>query len=133
MQIKDSDSAARDKLTKKVEELSGQNVFSCYQCGRCSAGCPMVSEMDVMPSNVMRSLQLGDTEVLEKNTFWVCATCYTCDVRCPKDIDIAKVMEALRQIKLRKNVNHVDLKEISTDDDELPQIALIANLRKNTS
>lgn len=132
MQIKDCDSEQKDRLTRKIEELSGQNVFSCYQCGRCSAGCPMISKMDTMPNNIMRLLQLGDTKVLEKDTFWVCATCYTCDVRCPKDIDIAKVMEALRQVSLRKNVNHVELKDLDGVE-ELPQIALIANLRKNTS
>ncbi|MCX8174196.1 MAG: 4Fe-4S dicluster domain-containing protein [Thermoplasmata archaeon] len=131
MQINEGEIEKRDIFIKQVEELSGQNLFGCYQCGRCSAGCPMVSRMDAIPSMVMRLVQLGDEKVLDKNTYWVCASCYTCDVRCPKGIDIAKVMEALRQIKLRKNLNYVDIKKIDGIE-ELPQIALISNFRKYT-
>lgn len=131
MLINKNEIEKRESFIKLVEELSGQNLFACYQCGRCSAGCPMVKKMDAIPSLVMRLLQLGDEKVLEKNTYWLCASCYTCDVRCPKGIDIAKVMEALRQIKLRKNINYVDLRNIE-EIEELPQIALISNFRKYT-
>jgi heterodisulfide reductase subunit C len=131
MELKEDEIAKREEFTRRVEELSGQNIFACYQCGRCSAGCPMVSKMDAIPSMIMRLLQFGDMRVLDKNTYWVCASCYTCDVRCPKGIDIAKVMEALRQIKLRTNINNIDIGKIEGIE-ELPQIALIANFRKNT-
>ncbi|MGC9059664.1 MAG: 4Fe-4S dicluster domain-containing protein [Thermoplasmata archaeon] len=131
MKIGEENVEKRKQFIKSVEELSGQNLFACYQCGRCSAGCPMVTKMDAIPSLIMRMLQLGDEGVMEKNTYWVCASCYTCDVRCPKGIDIAKVMEALRQIKLRKNVNYVDIGKIEGIE-EIPQIALISNFRKYT-
>ncbi|MEM3396797.1 MAG: 4Fe-4S dicluster domain-containing protein [Thermoplasmata archaeon] len=131
MQINEAEIGKRESFIKLVEELSGQNLFACYQCGRCSAGCPMVKKMELIPSMVMRLVQLGDEKVLDKNTYWICASCYTCDVRCPKGIDIAKVMEALRQIKLRKNMNYVDIRKIEGIE-ELPQIALISNFRKYT-
>jgi len=131
LQIRQDEIAKREAFIKEVEELSGQNLFACYQCGRCSAGCPMVEKMEIMPSLVMRLLQLGDESVLEKNTYWICASCYTCDVRCPKGIDIAKVMEALRQVRLRKNMDYVNIKRIENIE-ELPQIALISNFRKYT-
>jgi len=126
---------SRDKLrsefVQKVEEISGQNLLACYQCGKCSAGCPVVSEMDILPSQVIRLAQLGsDEDVLNSKTIWLCASCMTCMARCPKGVDLAKVMEALRLIRLRKNIDHVDISGI--DAGKLPQIAVVSNLRKFT-
>jgi len=122
------------KLLEKFETISGENTFNCYQCGCCSAACPVASEMDLLPSQVMRYIQIGLTdEVLNGNTMWICATCYACQARCPRGIDIAKVMEALRQIKLRKKVDWTVLGEIDFKElQKLPPIALISNLRKMT-
>ena len=119
---------------KKVELLSGQNILSCYQCGECSGSCPTAHEMDLLPSTIMRLLQIGQKEVLESNSIWLCNSCQTCYVRCPREIDITKIMEALRQINLRKNVSRVNPREISDEDlDEIPQIALIGCFRRSTS
>ena len=118
----------------KVRELSGENVDLCFQCGGCSSGCPMTGEMDLLPSTVIRFVQLGEGEVLGSRTIWVCSTCFNCEVRCPRGIDIANVMEALRQLMLRKKYDRVSLD--SLDPEELrgmPQIALISNLRKLTA
>jgi len=84
---------------------SGHNVQDCYQCQKCSAGCPVAFAMDYKPNQIMQMVSLGLKErVLSCKTIWVCASCYTCSTRCPNDIDIAGVMDWLRQIALREGV-----------------------------
>jgi len=69
----------RNDLVKKVEELAGVNVFACYQCGKCSSGCPSVPYMEILPNQVLRLLQFGKVErILRTNTHWVCASCFVC-------------------------------------------------------
>ena len=79
-----------------VRARIGQNVFSCYQCVKCTAGCPLADQFDLTPNQVMRSLQLDDTSVLASKAIWLCASCYTCATRCPRGIDVTGVMDALR-------------------------------------
>ena len=126
MRLTDSDV----DLTEKIEELSGENIFSCYQCGKCSAGCPFTEEMDLLPNQVIRKVQMGDKSVLSSNTPWTCASCLSCEVDCPKGNDVPAIMEAIREISLRKNLDRVDLSELDTRG--LPEIALVSNLRKKT-
>ncbi|MFP4201500.1 MAG: 4Fe-4S dicluster domain-containing protein [Candidatus Acetothermia bacterium] len=118
------------ELTAEVEELSGENVYSCYQCGKCSAGCPFTEEMDLLPNQVIRKVQMGNEGVLEAETPWICASCLSCEVDCPQGNDVPAIMEGIREISLRLNVDRVDLDEIETK--ELPEIALVSNLRKKT-
>lgn len=121
------------KLREKVEELSGQNVFACYQCGMCSAGCPLTDEMDLLPNQVIRGLQLEDWTVMESSAMWICASCLACEVRCPKGVDLARVMEAMRQLYLRKTLDHVTIDDLTpVQIAQLPQIALVASFRKKT-
>ena len=90
--------------------------------------------MDLLPSTVIRYTQQGLEEVLESNTIWVCITCFNCEVRCPRGIDIANVMEALRQIVLRTKYDRVSLDDLTHKElRELPQIALISSQRKLTA
>jgi len=118
----------------RVMELSGENVDLCFQCGACSSGCPMTQEMDYLPSKIIRMVQLGLEEALESKTIWVCTTCFNCEVRCPRGIDVANVMEALRQLVLRKKYDRVSLDELSPEEiRELPQIAIVSNQRKLTA
>jgi len=125
----------RDDFVRKVEELSGQNLLVCYQCGKCSAGCPQVGQMDILPNQVIRLAQLGQKEELVgSKTIWVCASCLTCNVRCPKGVKIAEVMEAVRQVVLRKRKDHLHIEELSPEQRaSVPPIALIASFRKSTS
>lgn len=80
-----------------VEKQSGQHIFDCYQCGKCSAGCPVDYAMDLGPRQIMRYIQMGlKKEVMQSTTIWLCVSCETCSSRCPAKIDIARVMESLR-------------------------------------
>jgi heterodisulfide reductase subunit C len=118
----------------KIEELSGESIDLCFQCGACSSGCPLTQEMDLLPSTVMRYAQLGMAEALESKTIWICITCFDCEVRCPRGIDIANVMEALRQTVLRGKYDKTKLDDLSPEElRELPQIAIISSQRKLTS
>ena len=123
------------ELVEKVKNISGENVLSCYQCGLCSGSCPLRFAMDLSPTQVIRLIQLGSIEkILSSNTFWICSTCFSCFARCPREINITKIMEALRQIKLRRDQDHIDLRDIPKEElGRIPPIALISNLRKTTA
>ncbi len=125
----------RGEFVRLVNEISGQNILNCYQCGRCSAGCPLTFVMRVLPSQVIRLAQLGlEEDALESNTPWVCASCLQCHARCPRGVDLAKVMEALRKIRLRPGTaDRVNLADIPEDTlAKLPQQGLVSGLRKLT-
>lgn len=119
---------------EKIEKISGQNIYSCYQCGKCSAGCAFSHKMDKTVNQIIQHIQMGQKEkVLNANTMWVCASCLTCTVRCPRNVDVAAVMEAIREIILRDNPEKVRIADIPDDVlDKLPNIALVGNFRKMT-
>ena len=114
-------------LLRKVERISGQNLSLCYQCGKCSATCPLAPQMDLMPHLVVRYLQLGLEQVFDAKSYWLCATCFSCETQCPRGLDVSKVCEALRTIKLRNDLR--DLK-IEKPPPEMPQQGLVSALRK---
>ena len=121
----------RSSFVCQVEEISGQDLLACNQCGKCSAGCPIVAAMDILPSQVIRMAQLGMEEVLESNTIWICASCLTCVTRCPKCVDLPRLMEALRQIALRQGVVKLDLDALPPElVREMPQLAIVGGFRK---
>ncbi len=95
----------------------------------------MSSAMDLLPNQIMRLVQLGmEEDLANSKTIWLCASCFTCTVRCPKGVDISRVMEALRVIALRKSFDFVELSEITPETiAELPQIACVSAFRKLTS
>ncbi|MFO7865905.1 MAG: 4Fe-4S dicluster domain-containing protein [Candidatus Aminicenantaceae bacterium] len=135
MKINISRQRMKDPFILKVEELSGQDLLTCYQCGKCSAGCPAVSQMDILPNQIIRMAQLGMKEDLfHSQSIWNCASCMTCNVRCPKGINIAEVIEAIRQILLRKREDFVKVEKMSDEEKmDVPPIALISCFRKMTS
>jgi heterodisulfide reductase subunit C len=90
---------------QQIEQLSGEKISTCFQCEKCANGCPMTFAMDIAPNQVMHSIQLGLIDpVLNSDTIWVCASCETCSTRCPNDIDIAHVMDTLRQLSTKQGV-----------------------------
>ncbi len=134
MRVELSSKRLRSNFVKKVAELSGQNLYLCYQCGKCSAGCPMGFAMDILPNQVIRLIQLGlEEDLVNSKTVWLCASCLTCTARCPRGVDLSRVMEAVRLLTLRKNKNHIEPSKMSHDTiAELPQIAMVSAFRKLT-
>ncbi len=124
-----------EELRHKIMEISGQDIGTCYQCGTCSGSCPMTAHVNCLPRKLMALVQLGHEEALgQANIPWVCASCNTCVVRCPRGIDIARVMEAVRQVKLRRNINHIEPSNLQPEEIiDLPQIAMVSAFRKLTS
>ena len=88
---------------KEVNQHSGEHVQLCFQCFKCSLGCPVSFAMDYLPHQLMRLVQMGLKEkVLNSHSIWVCAACETCTTRCPNHIDIAKVIDTLRQMAIKQ-------------------------------
>lgn len=93
------------QLRQQVMDLSGQDVALCYQCGKCTAGCPVAVEMDYPPSQIMRAVQLGMRDrALTNHAIWLCASCETCTTRCPQEVDPAGVIDALRRLAISERV-----------------------------
>lgn len=96
--------ASSDRVfIRQVEEESGQTVANCYQCGNCTAGCPMNFAYDYPVHSLMRLIQIGQKEaVLSSRSLAYCATCETCTARCPNEIDVATVMDVCRHMARRE-------------------------------
>ena len=103
-------------LADRVVRASGVSVQRCYQCGKCSAGCPAADAMDIAPSIVLRLLQTeeheADRKVLSSYSIWLCLSCQTCVARCPMEVDLPKAMDVLRSESLRLNLVHPCAKDI---------------------
>jgi len=134
MSVTVSPKRLRREFVRKVKELSGQNLQSCYQCGMCSGVCPAAANMDISPRRIIELARLGlEEEIADSKTVWTCASCLACTVNCPRGFDLSKVMEAIRLLTLRKNIDHARPEDISPQDRrELPQIAMVSGLRKFT-
>lgn len=86
-------------FAERVAQESGQPIEACYQCGKCTAGCPLASVMDMKPNQVIRAVQLGlEDTVLDCNAVWHCSGCETCFSRCPRNIDMSRVNKALARL-----------------------------------
>jgi len=81
-------------LAERIRKATGENVYLCYQCIKCTSGCPLAEHFDLAPNQVMRAAQLGmEDRVFASRTPWLCASCQTCTTRCPQGIDVARVMD----------------------------------------
>jgi heterodisulfide reductase subunit C len=90
-------------LAKRVQEELGQNVYLCYQCVKCTSGCPVGEYFDWQPNQIIRAVQLGQEDIaLQSNTPWLCASCQTCTTRCPQGLDITAIMEFLTREALAR-------------------------------
>ena len=108
---------AQEELHSVMKQNTGVDVLKCYQCGKCSAGCPLTSEMDYAPSYLMRMLQTCDPSLEEKVlgslTIWLCLSCEMCYSRCPMSIEIPKVMDFLREKAVTEKKTNPKAKEIT--------------------
>jgi heterodisulfide reductase subunit C len=85
-----------------VERIAHAAVRDCYQCGKCSAGCPMAHAMDLLPNQLVRWVQLGRIDkAMRAHAVWQCVSCMTCSTRCPKSVNCAGVLDALRQLSVQ--------------------------------
>ena len=117
--ISDADIQACEAIAAEA----GVNLKDCYQCGKCTAGCPLADGMDLMPREVIRYLQIGAIgEVLSAKTPWICAQCVVCSSRCPQNVDICSTMRAVRLAS--KHAGKRPVPEADIFDDEF-----IANVR----
>ena len=90
-----------ETLSSEIRALTGLNPARCYQCGKCSAGCPMAREMTLRPHDVMRLAMRGERDrIFDDESIWLCLTCETCTERCPNGCDPARTMDALREMAL---------------------------------
>jgi heterodisulfide reductase subunit C len=103
-------------LAVRLYESTSESVAKCYQCGKCSAGCPLAPEMDHPPSQIIRMLQLGfpslEEQALGSRAIWYCLTCETCMARCPQEVDLPRIMAFLREESMRRNKVNPEAKEI---------------------
>ncbi len=91
--------------------------------------------MNLTPRKLIHMAQLGQKEIVQSaNSHWLCASCNSCEVRCPRGLDIPAIMEAVRLISLRENNNFVEPFEIAKEQiEDMPQIAMVSSFRKHTS
>lgn len=93
--------ASLNDLAVQVNAISRQSIELCYHCHKCSVGCPAIEAMEFGPDRLLRMIALNQADrLLKSRDIWLCAGCYTCATRCPNDIDLAAVMDALRQISI---------------------------------
>jgi len=94
-----------NKFLGAVNRKSGCNILECYQCGKCVSTCPVSSFMDFPPREIMQMIKLGlKEETYLANSMWFCLTCAACSGRCPREIDIPRVMESIRHLAIEENM-----------------------------
>jgi len=92
-------------IKEVMKMLGGERILECIQCGSCAGGCPAMFAMDYSPMQIIKMINLGMKEkVLSSSTIWVCSACYTCTVRCPRNVDFTSLMMSLKYIAIRDNM-----------------------------
>ncbi|RLE62669.1 MAG: heterodisulfide reductase [Thermoprotei archaeon] len=119
------------EIVRKIISISGRNPFLCYQCGLCSAVCPVVEYMDTPPHKVVKLIQLGGEELKRIKSIWYCISCMACVDRCPRNVGPGILFEAFRLLTLRRGIDKVDLGTLENID-KVPTIAVVALARKTT-
>ncbi len=96
---------------REVEAATGQSLSACFQCRKCTCGCPLSEDTDIHPNRLIRLIQFGQRdEVLRSKAIWLCIGCETCTARCPNGVDIAAVMDTLRMTAVAEGVEPADAK-----------------------
>ncbi len=93
------------RFAVEVIRRSGVNIHRCWHCKACAGGCSFSKDMDYLPNQVIRLVQIGmKEEVLKSSAIWICVGCQTCSTQCPQSIDMAAVMDSLRQTAIKEGV-----------------------------
>ena len=122
-----------ENLKEQVLRMSGVNPLKCMRGGKCSGTCPSYDEMEYHPHQFVYMVEIGDIETLMKSdSVYKCLSCFACVDRCPRGVEPAKLVEALRLAVIRqKGENHMTADDIpELIDDEMPQQALVSAMRK---
>jgi heterodisulfide reductase subunit C len=107
--------------------LAATHWTDCYQCGKCTAGCPVAGAVDMAPNQVVRALQIGDFDkAMTSDAIWACVSCQTCSTRCPQSVDCAGIMDALREASLQRGIASPTQKTVVAF-----QRAFLNNIRRN--
>ncbi len=118
---------------EQILHTSGVNVLKCMRCGKCSATCPSYDEMEYHPHQFVYMVEKGDIEkLMASKSIYKCLSCYACVERCPRGVEPAKVVEAVRlQVIRRQGANHLTPDDIpALLDEDLPQQAIVTAMRK---
>jgi len=93
------------ELAERVQEELGENVYLCYQCVKCTSGCPVSKFFDWQPNQIMRAVQLGQVDIaLNAETPWLCASCQACTTHCPQELDVAGIMDFLTRESMDRGI-----------------------------
>ncbi len=125
----------KELLKEQILRTSGVNPKKCMKCGKCSATCPSYDEMEYHPHQFVYMVESGDIEpLLESKSLYKCLTCFACVDRCPRGVEPAKLIEAVRLTAIRpKGANHLTPNDIpALLDDDMPQQAIVSAFRKYT-
>ena len=120
---------------EQIERMSGVKVLKCMRCGKCSATCPSYDEMEYHPHQFVYMVEKGEvSKLMESESIYKCLTCFACVERCPRDVEPAKVVEAVRLEAVRQQgKNHLKPDAIpGMWDEDLPQQAIVTAMRKYT-
>ena len=122
---------------EQILRISGVNPLKCMRCGKCSATCPSYEEMEYHPHQFVYMVETGDIEpLLNSESLYKCLSCFACGERCPRGVEPAKLVEAIRLIKIRqKDANRMtadDVPPAAEADADLPQQAVVSAFRKYT-
>ena len=124
-----------NRMKEQILRTSGVNPLKCMRCGKCSGTCPAYDEMEYHPHEFVYMVERGEIEpLLNSKSLYKCLTCFACVDRCPRDVEPAKLVEAVRLMVIRQQgKNHLKPDQIPEMlDDELPQQAIVSAFRKYT-
>mgnify|MGYP002409601922 CR=1 FL=1 len=123
----------KKQFAEEIRRISGVDARKCMKCGKCSGTCPAFDEMDVHPHRFVSMIVHGDMDgLMQSKTLWTCLSCFACVERCPRCVEPARLIEAVRDMVIRQQgKNHMNADDLpGLLDDDLPQQAIVSAFRK---
>ncbi len=122
-----------DKIKEEILSISGVNPLKCMQCGKCSGTCPSYDDMEYHPNQFVHMVETGNVEpLLKSKSLYACLSCFACIERCPRQVEPAKLVEAVRMVVERqRGPQHLEAEQVPEKIDEhMPQQAIVSAFRK---